>query len=67
MKDILQKFTSPGDLVVDGGAETLSMTKACMLLPQHRRFVEFEMDSACATGSMSQLVVIFAQQVLIKE
>lgn len=49
IKDIVQKFTDPGSLVVDDCAGTFSVTKASIILRKHRRFIECKSDSSCVT------------------
>lgn len=41
MKDIVQKFTNPGDLVVDACVEMFSVTRACMPILKHRNLMGF--------------------------
>lgn len=38
MRSLVQKLKKPGSLVVDARAETFSVSKACILPSEHRRF-----------------------------
>ena len=64
MMDIIEKFTKPGDLVVDPCAGTFSVAMACMLMPKHRKFVGCDKDDSCLENSMTSLVALFARQIL---
>lgn len=64
MKNTIRKFTLLGFFVVSLCAGTLSVAKECVLLTQHKRIVEFVPDVECVTSSLSQLVLMLAQQVL---
>lgn len=64
MKEIIRKFTISGFLVVDCCGGTFLVAKACLFLPQHRRFVGFDLDVECVTPSLRQLELIFLRQVL---
>lgn len=45
--DLLFNFRMAGELVVDTCPGTWTTAKACLQLPEHRRFVGFEKDSTC--------------------
>lgn len=63
----MQRFTKPGIPVVDACAETSSVTKGCMLLPKHRKFISCKVDPGCATGARLQLILLFGEILLSKE
>ena len=64
MSDIIEKFSKPGDLVVDPCSGTFSVAKACLLLPKHRRFVGCDLDPACLQHTEDRLIELFARQLL---
>lgn len=65
MKDILQPFSKPGNIVEDDCAGTFSVTKAYRLL--HKKFIGCEVDASCATDDRSELILLPARLVLSKE
>lgn len=64
MTDLLVKFRSPGDLVVDTCGRTFATAKACMLLREHRWFVSCDKDSKCSIQSIGSVVQVNARQLL---
>lgn len=62
MKNIVQEFTKPVNLVVDTYDGTFSVVRACMLLHKHRKFIGCEVDPCCVTGAMPWLILLYAQQ-----
>lgn len=52
MKNIEQKFTKAGNLVVDACSGTFSVVKAFMPRPKQRRFIGCKVNSICVTGAM---------------
>ena len=64
MKDIVSKFSKPGDLVMDPFSGTCSTAKACLSLNKHRRFVGCELDENCLKQSIEGVLKVFAEQVL---
>lgn len=67
MKDIIRKFTLSAGLFVDCSAGTLPVTKACILLLQHRRFFGCDLDSECIASSLPQMALFCSRQLLNKE
>ena len=67
MKELVSKFTSGGDVVVDLFGGTFSTAKACLDLPDHRIFVGSEMDQECVKLATPSLMAQFARQVLKKK
>lgn len=67
MKYIVQKFTRPGNVVIDACAGTFSVAKACLLLPKYRLFIKHEVEPGCVAKEMMQMILLYARQVLIKE
>lgn len=55
MKDITHKFTLSGGLVVDCCADTFSVAKTRMLLPQYRGFLGCDLDFECVAFSLLQI------------
>lgn len=47
MKDLVRKFSEPGDLVLGELLGTLSTAKACPLMENNKRFVGCGKDSYC--------------------
>lgn len=67
MIGIVQKFRKPGNLVVDTCAGTSSVAKAFIFLDKQRRPIGVEVDLSCATETMSQLILLYAREVLRAE
>lgn len=67
MKNIICKLTIPGDLIADCCAGIFSAVKACIILPQHKLFVESDLDLKCVALILLQLVLTFVRQVLNSE
>lgn len=59
---IVQKFTRPANLVLDGCAETFSVTMASLLIPKHRGFIKCKVDTSCVAEAMLQLILLYARQ-----
>lgn len=64
MKDLLVKFSSPAEVVLDTCAGTFATAKVCMLLPEHRRFVGCEKDGECFSRSLGSVVEVYGKQFL---
>ena len=64
MKELVSKFTSGGDVVVDLFGGTFSTAKACLDLPDHRIFVGSELDEECVKLATPSVMEIFAKHVL---
>lgn len=64
MKNILKKFTTPGNLVVEAFAEVISVSNAYLLFPKQCRLTEYEVDPSCVTEVKPQLILINIKQVL---
>ena len=47
LKELISRFSQPGDLVVDMFAGTFATALACLQLPKHRCFVGCEPDDGC--------------------
>lgn len=67
MEDIVQKFSKPGNLVVDASAGTFSVATACTVLLKHRKVIGCGVDPGCMTEAMLQLILLYARQVLSTE
>lgn len=67
MKVTISKFTLRVNLVMACFAATFLVTKACMLLALHRRFVGCDLKLECVFSRHSQLAFIFARQASNKE
>lgn len=64
LMDIINKFTSPGMLVLDCFAGTCSVAKACMNLPEHRKFVVCDKDADVINTSLPSVVDVFVEKAL---
>ncbi|MEM1002550.1 MAG: DNA methyltransferase, partial [Bacteroidota bacterium] len=64
MSNLIEKFSKPGDLVVDCFSGTFSVAKACFLLSKHRRFIGCDKDPVCLERTEDKLIEIFARQLL---
>lgn len=60
LKELICRFSQPGDLVVDLFAGTFSTAMACMELPKHRIFVGCEDEKACFEHAKHAAIVRFA-------
>lgn len=67
MKVLVQMFTKPENRVDNACNGTFSVAKSCTLLPKQRMFIKCLVDSSCATEAMSQLILLYTQQVFSKE
>ena len=59
---LISKFTKGGDVVLDFCAGTFSCLKACMTMPEHRRFVGIEVDTTCHDAVEYSITELFAEQ-----
>lgn len=57
VKDIVKKYTKPGNLVVDACAGTFCVANGFMLLPKHRSFTGCKVDVSCMTKRRLQLIL----------
>lgn len=64
MKEVVEKFSRRGDLVMDYLAGTSATSKSCMLLLQNRRFVLFDVDPLLLDRSFQDTIRTFAKFVL---
>ena len=62
LKELIMRYTKPGDIVMDMYAGTFSVALACLTLPQHRVFVGCELDTWCFDHAMNALVTRWAAQ-----
>lgn len=67
MKDIIWKFTLPGQTAVDLWARTFATEKACMLQRRHRHFLGCEINAVCFKESLLGVVKVFPRQILNEE
>lgn len=63
MQYLINKFTVPGDLVVDPCAGTFSTFKACIKFDKHRRFVGTDKDENAIVHSEDSVIELFAAQI----
>lgn len=63
LKELISRFSQPGDLVVDLFGGTFSTAVACFSLRQHRRFLGCELDKRCFDHAFNHVCVQFAQAV----
>lgn len=66
MKELISRFSQPGDIVVDLFAGTFSCAVACFELPQHRSFVGIEKDDHCCSHASDHVVKRFATAIATK-
>lgn len=64
VKNIVQKFTKSGNLVLDVCTATFSASKSCLFHPNRRRFIDCQVHPDCATESMPQLSLHYDRQIL---
>lgn len=60
MKDIVQRFTRPVNLVVDACDGAFFITNQWKLLPKHRRCIGCEVDLSCVTEAVARLILLCA-------
>lgn len=60
VKDVIPKFTAPGQIVVGPCPGTISNVKTCMLQARQRRFVECQVGTMCFNKSLLSVVEVFA-------
>lgn len=63
-RDIVFKFSKPGQAVLEPRVGTFDTVKACMMAPKHRRRVGCGTDAVCCDESMASVVEAVARQVL---
>ena len=66
LKEIIARFTRPGDLVADFFAGTFSTAAACITLPKHRKFIGCEVRDEVFEIAKAKLIEIFAGAILDK-
>ena len=66
LKELIARFSKPGDFVVDLFSGTFSTAVAAFTLPQHRRFAGCELDSTCFEHAKLRAVQQFSQVLLGK-
>lgn len=62
--DLLKTFSERGELVVYLFFGTFLTAKACLELPRHYRFEDFEVDVECFVASAMVPVRLYASQIL---
>lgn len=67
MMDAVSKFCKAGEVIVDTCTGMLATAKACLKLPQHRRFIGCEKDSMWFVGPLWSVLEVFARQFLNPE
>ena len=55
LQELIERFSQPGDLVVDFCSGTFSTGLACLLLPRYRIFIGCEKDSDCTKAARSHV------------
>lgn len=64
LKELIERYSKPGDIVADMFAGTLSTARACMEISEHRVFVGCDLDKECVTCAMPLVYETFARQLL---
>lgn len=60
MKNILQTITRLENLIVGVCTESLLITNAFLLFPEHRKLFGCGIDLSCVSDSITQLLLIYA-------
>ena len=60
LKELISRFTKPGDIVADLFAGTFSTAAACMTLPKHRVFIGCELKEDAYNLSRNKMIELFA-------
>ena len=63
MKELICRFTRPGDTVVDLFSGTFSTAMACLSIPQHRKFIGCESDDACFSHAQHHVLIAVARAI----
>lgn len=64
LKELICRFSQPGDIVIDLFAGTFSTAIACFQLKDHRRFIGCEKDHDCFDVSRDNVVRRFSEMLL---
>lgn len=60
MQIIMVKLRKPADTVLGAFAGTFATTKACLLLPKHRKFIGGDVSKECVEAALPYVVNTFA-------
>lgn len=60
LKELICRFSQPGDIIVDFFAGTFSTAMASFMLPEHRKFVGCELDDSCFHQAKAHFTAQFA-------
>ena len=66
LKELIARFTRPGDLVADFFAGTFSTAAACISLPKHRKFIGCEVKVDVFKVAREKMVEVFAGAIVDK-
>lgn len=61
---LLNKYSGPGDVVLDRFAGSMFTERVCISLPVHRRYIICDIDMACFDSGMRQLAEFYAKELL---
>lgn len=64
MDDLVNKFSTPGEMAVDLFPSTFAMEKACLELPRRCHLVGCEGDADCFAESTETLFGTYVRQIL---
>lgn len=67
MKDMVSNFSKPRHVIADLCAGTLATAKDCMMLSQHSRFIECEVNTDCSNQRYTSVVEKISRQALNEE
>lgn len=67
LKELISRFSQPGDFVVDLFAGTFTTARTCFSLTQHRVFIGSEIDNHCRKLVAKKTIDAFANVVHLKQ
>lgn len=67
IKDIVRKFTEPGNPIENACAGSFSGAMVCVMLCKHGRFIQWEVDSSYVSDAIPLLILLYTRQGLTKK
>ena len=64
MKELIEMFPKPGETVMDMFAGNCSVAKACLSLPQPRKYFGSEQDEECFNRSMVTVIETYIDAII---
>jgi len=64
MRELVEQYSNPGDIVVDMFAGTFAMAKACLSVGKARKFAGCDADANCVNTSRPSVLATYAKEAL---